>query len=170
LKHHLLLTGLPRAGKTTLIEKAVQNLKIRFIIDGFITKEIRERGERTGFEISGIKGTRKILSHKDFQSPYRVGKYGVNLKNLEDIIDKIESKNCDILVIDEIGKMELLSRKFFVWAMNSLIKEKPRILGSIGEKVLHSLKRENDFSKCKIIRVTHKNRDFLLEEILNFYS
>lgn len=169
MKYHLLLTGPPRVGKTTLIEKAVHNLKTKFIIDGFITKEIREQGERIGFEILGIKGERKILSHKDFKSPYRVGKYRVNLKNLEDIIEKIESKNCDILVIDEIGKMELLSRKFFAWAMNSLTVEKPRVLGTVGERVFKNLERENNFSKCRITKVSYKNRNSLLQEILNFY-
>lgn len=168
MKYHLLLTGPPRVGKTTLIEKAIQELKNKYKLDGFITKEIKERGERKGFEIVKIDGERKMLSHKEFKSQYVVGKYGVNLRNLEEIIDKIDFKNCDILIVDEIGKMELLSKKFFIWINALLKKEKPRILGTIGEKVLENLKKDIDFSKCEIIKITYNNRNTILKEILNF--
>lgn len=168
MKYHLLLTGKPRVGKTTLIEKAVQELKNKYKLEGFITKEIREKGDRVGFEIIKINGERKIFSHKDFKSPYRVGKYGVNLYNLEEIIEKIDPENCDILIIDEIGKMELLSQKFFIWINTLLKNKKPRILGTIGEKVLENLKKEIDFSKCEIIKITYDNRNTILEKILNF--
>lgn len=169
LKPHLLLTGPPRVGKTTLIERAIQELKNKYKLDGFITKEIKEKGERKGFEIIKIDGERKIFSHKDLKTLYRIGKYGVNLNNLEEIIENIDTKNCDILIIDEIGKMELLSKKFFIWISTLLKKEKPRILGTIGEKVLENMKKEINFSKCEVIKVMYENRDKLLKEILNFF-
>ncbi|MEO0275650.1 MAG: NTPase [candidate division WOR-3 bacterium] len=169
MKYHLLLTGPPRVGKTTIIEKAIKELKSKYKLDGFITKEIREKGEREGFEIIKIDGERKIFSHINFKTSYKVGKYGVNLKNLEEIIEKIDYKNCDILIVDEIGKMELLSKKFFIWIKEVLKNEKPRILGVVGEKVLENLKKEIDFSKCEIIKVMYENRENLLKEILNFF-
>lgn len=169
MKYHLLLTGKPRVGKTTLIEKAILELKNKYKLDGFITKEIREKGERKGFEIIKIDGEKKLLSHKDFKSPYIVGKYGVNLHNLEEIIDKIDFKNCDILVIDEIGKMELLSQKFFIWIRDVLKNKKPRVLGTIGEKVLENFEEKFNFKECKIIKVTYENRNNLLREILDFF-
>lgn len=170
MKFHLLLTGPPRVGKTTLIENAIQHLNNFFKLDGFITKEIREGDVRKGFEIVGVRGEKKILSHKNFENLPRVGSYGVKIENLEEIIEKIDLKKCDILVVDEIGKMELLSKKFFAWVTEILTGNNPRILGTIGERVLNQLKRENDFSKCKIIRVTYKNRNFLLFEILKFFK
>lgn len=170
MKPHLLLTGPPRVGKTTLIERAIQHLKNSFRIDGFITKEIRETGERKGFEIVKINGERKILSHKNFKNFPKIGKYGVHIKNLEETIININPDKCEILIIDEIGKMELLSKKFFGWVINLLTSDKPRILGTIGEKVLRNLERENDFSRCKIIRVTYNNRERLLPQIINFFK
>lgn len=170
MRFHLLLTGPPRVGKTTLVENSVKYLSRSFKLDGFITKEIREKGIRKGFEIIKLDGEKKILSHKSFKNLPKVGSYGVKVENLEEIIEKIDEKNCDILIVDEIGKMELLSRKFFAWVMNLLTKEKPRILGTIGEKVLNQLERENDFSNCKIIRVNYSNRRYLLSEILKFFK
>ncbi len=169
MKYHLLLTGSPRVGKTTIIEKAIKELKNKYKLDGFITKEIRERGERKGFEIIKLDGERKLFSHKELKSAYRVGKYGVNLKSIEEIIEKINFKNSDILIIDEIGKMELLSKKFFIWIKEVLKNEKPRVLGTVGEKILHTFKKEIDFSKCALIKITYENRNTILNEILNFF-
>ena len=169
LKFHLLLKGPPRIGKTTLIFKSVLELRKNFKIDGFITKEIREKGERVGFEIERINGEKRILSHINFLNFPKVGKYGVNIENFERIIEEINVNKCDILIIDEIGKMELLSKKFYLWIKKILEIEKPRILGTIGEKVFEKLKDEINFSKCEIINVNYRNRDFLLNDILKFF-
>lgn len=170
MKFHLLLKGPPRIGKTTLIFKSIIELKKNFKIDGFITKEIREKGKRVGFEIERIDGEKMILSHIDFINLPKVGKYGVNIENFEKIIEKIDVNKCEILIVDEIGKMELFSKKFYLWIKNLLEIEKPRILGTIGEKVFENLKNEINFSKCEIINVNYKNRDYLLKDIFNFFK
>ncbi len=170
MKFHLLLKGPPRIGKTTLIFKSISELKKNFKIDGFITKEIRERGERVGFEIERINGEKMILSHVNFINFPKVGKYGVNVENFEKIVKEINANKCDILIIDEIGKMELLSKKFYLWIKDLLEVEKPRILGTIGEKVFEKLKNEISFSKCEIIDVNYNNRNYLLKDIFNFFE
>jgi len=170
LKFHLLLKGPPRIGKTTLIFKSIPELKKNFKIDGFITREIRERGERVGFEIERINGEKMILSHVNFINFPKVGKYGVNVENFEKIVKEINTNKCDILIIDEIGKMELLSKKFYLWIKDLLEVEKPRILATIGEKVFEKLKNEISFSKCEIIDVNYNNRNYLLKDIFNFFK
>ncbi|MCM8785050.1 MAG: nucleoside-triphosphatase [Candidatus Omnitrophica bacterium] len=111
---NILVTGLPGTGKTTLIKQVLNNLDIEKI--GFYTEEIREKGERVGFKIVTFSGKEVILSHKDYATPYRVSKYYVSIENLEKIAVKeiekgISKKNC-LIVIDEIGKMELISERF----------------------------------------------------------
>ena len=73
-----LIVGRPGAGKTTLIKKVAQILQ-PFHPVGFYTEEIREQGERVGFELVSLDGQRRIMSHVDIPGPFRVGKYGVDV-------------------------------------------------------------------------------------------
>ena len=97
---NILLTGPPRSGKSTLIEAVVARIKEP--ITGFFTREMREAGERVGFSINTLKGREGILAHKGMRSRYRVGRYGVNLKDIEDtaVPAMIPSMHAEIVVID----------------------------------------------------------------------
>ncbi len=131
MKHVCLLTGPPRAGKTTLIKQVVADFKGKAC--GFYTEEIREKDERRGFQLVALDGRKVTLSHIDFKSPYRVGKYGVNIEGLEEVgVAALlgAQSNCDLMVVDEIGKMEMLSLKFRS-AIEDLITANRRVLGTI---------------------------------------
>ena len=67
-----------------------------------------------GFEIVSLNGEAAWLSHVDFPGPHRVGKYGVSLENLHRLaLPALEARpGLDLLVVDEIGKMECLSPRF----------------------------------------------------------
>lgn len=110
---NILVTGQPGVGKTTLLKKVIKDLKLD--AGGFYTQEVRKGGIRQGFQIVTLTGKRGTLASVNFKSPYRVGKYGVNLTDLEEVggeaIQEALQKN-RFLVIDEIGKMELFSEKF----------------------------------------------------------
>ncbi len=130
MKNVCLLTGPPRAGKTTLIKQVVADFKGKAC--GFYTEEIRENDERQGFQLVTLDGRKVALSHIDFKSPYRVGKYGVNVEGLEEVgVTALrEAGSCDLVVVDEIGKMEMLSLKFRS-AIEDLITANRRMLGTI---------------------------------------
>jgi nucleoside-triphosphatase len=105
---NIFITGLPGCGKTTLIKEILKELKIP--AKGFFTEEIRKEGERIGFKIVTLSKKEGILAEKGFKSLYRVSKYGVILKDLEEIgVREIEEglKGDFLIVVDEIGKMEL---------------------------------------------------------------
>lgn len=128
---NILITGKPRSGKTTLIKKIIEELKLN--AGGFYTLEIKKGEKREGFKIISLNGEEGILAHVNIGSPYKVSKYGVDLKNLEEIgvksvLDAIEKK--DIIVIDEIGKMELFSKKFRDAVLSALNSEK-KVLATI---------------------------------------
>jgi len=131
MKRVCLLTGPPRTGKTTLIKEAVRGF--RGTAGGFYTAEIREAGERTGFQLVALDGREAVLSHVSINSPYRVGKYGVDIGALERIgvaalIDA--EKHSDLVVIDEIGKMEMLSLRFREAASRIIAGDK-KVLGTV---------------------------------------
>ena len=127
----LLLTGRPGAGKTTAIREAVKGLNIR--IGGFYTEEIRHGASRTGFRLTTFDGREVILAHVDFPGSPRVGRYGVNLDAMKDVAvpslcNAIES--ADLIVVDEVGKMELLCQEFVDVLGLALQSAKP-LLGTI---------------------------------------
>jgi len=88
IKKNILITGLPGVGKTTLIKKLSEELK-HLHPAGFYTEEIREEGQRKGFELISLDGKRGLLSHKDIKSPYRVGQYKVDIEGFENFLDSL---------------------------------------------------------------------------------
>ena len=168
-KKNLLITGLPGVGKTTLIKKISEALKSLHPV-GFYTAEIREEGERKGFELIGLEGRRGLLSHKDIRSPYKVGQYNVDIKGFEDFIDSIFFFNplTRLMIIDEIGKMECLSDQFKRLLKEILDSEKWVIttIALKGSGLIAEVKERND---VRLFEITKKNRDSLFSEILSHF-
>lgn len=157
---NVLVTGKPRVGKTTIIARILAESNKSAI--GFITKEIREKGYRIGFDIETLSGIVKPLaSKKGKTSKYKVGSYNVYVENVDFVVNylkaKIESGTCyDLIVLDEVGKMELYSDSFREFVLYYL--EQKKILGTI-------MMRDNDFtariksrSDTRIFNLTEENR------------
>jgi nucleoside-triphosphatase len=171
MKKNLLLTGNPGIGKSTVIKKAVSGLKGREP-RGFYTEEIREAGVRKGFNIITIDGKKGILAHCQMKSPYRVGKYGVSINDLERLaVPAIRpSGNPDsIIIIDEIGKMECYSKPF-VEALYCALDSDNQVLGVIKKKggaLVKEIKLRED---VELIEVTLENRDELPNQIVRIFE
>jgi nucleoside-triphosphatase len=166
MNKNILLTGNPGCGKTTLIQRIVARL--RCPIGGFYTEEIREEGARLGFKLITFDGQEGILAHIGVDSPLRVGKYGVDLGALETVgvasVQHALSENA-LVVIDEIGPMELFS-KAFCQAVLDALNTQCVLLGSV-------VKRSQPFSDqvkarpdVTVIEVHRDNRDMLVEQVL----
>jgi len=134
---------------------------------GFYTREVREQGERVGFEIVTLDGKTAWLSHVSFAGPYRVGKYGVNLENLHRLgLPALEwQPGVDLVVVDEIGKMECLSPRF-VEALERLWTAAVPLLLTVAEKGGGYIKQVKEKPGAALITVTPANRDELPEKIL----
>ncbi len=153
MKDKILVTGPPRCGKSTLIAKLIEHYSNnRFKIYGFLTPEVREKGNRVGFDIVDIGSNMTFaLARTSGQvSRFKVGNYSVYLEGLEQILDNIKgyvstkpSPNDKgiqrIIIIDEIGKMELFSKKFQDFVKYIFQLEVP-IIATIGEKIRHPIK------------------------------
>ncbi len=165
MAENILLTGPPGAGKTTLIMRVIEKIK-NMGVGGFYTEEIREKGVRTGFKILTLDGNEGILSHVDHDSRVRVGRYRVNIDDLENIAVKsiLDSLGKDTIIIDEVGRMELVSEKFRDAVMKAL--DTGRVLGTIRlgrDEFTEKIRMRVD---TEIIVVTFQNRDSLVSELV----
>jgi nucleoside-triphosphatase len=81
---------------------------------GFTTEELREGRRRAGFAVETFDGRRATLAHVDLPGPPRVSKYGVDLEAFERLALPAlgEVARGDVVLIDELGKMELASEAF----------------------------------------------------------
>jgi len=165
-KRVCLLTGGPGVGKTTVIKRALDRTSI--LAGGFFSEEIRSAGVRQGFSVVTLDGQSAILSHVDIKGPYRVGKYGVDVEALERVgVAAIREsiQRCELVVIDEIGKMELLSSSFKE-AVEEAINGGKRVLGTImlaSHPWADRVKRHPDVTT---VAVTRSNRDSVLEQVV----
>lgn len=164
----LLLTGNPGVGKTTVLMRTVEALKVKgYSVGGMISREVRKGETRVGFEILDLSTSRSgWLAHVNQKSGPQVGKYRVNIEDLNNIgaqaiSDAVE--NCDVIAIDEIGPMELFSEKFKE-ATRSALESGKLVVAVVHWKaqdklVIEARKRED----AEIITVTHENREKLPE-------
>jgi nucleoside-triphosphatase len=163
-----LLTGMPGTGKTSIIRQAITQSNCG--AGGFYTQEIRSMGIREGFRIVTLDGKEGILAHIAIDSPLRVGKYGVDISVLDSIgVEAIYNavKQSNLVVIDEIGKMELFSPRFITAVQEALASPK-KVLGTITLKP-HPLADAIRLSKSiRVAELTRNNQKYVLAEILTW--
>jgi nucleoside-triphosphatase len=169
-KRLLLLTGSPGVGKTTVLLRVVESLKAKgYSVGGMLSREVRSCGVRVGFEVLDLSSGRcGWLAHVDQKSGPQVGRYRVNLEDLnsigaEAIVKAAES--LDVVVIDEVGPMELFSEKFKE-AVRRAVESGKVVVGVVHwkarDRLIEEVKARED---TEIITVTHENRDKLHESI-----
>lgn len=163
---HIFITGPPGCGKTTVIQRVIQSISSARLA-GFYTKEIREQGRRTGFEMIGLRtGTRMLLASEHSQSDLRLRRYGIELAGLNEIVEQ-ELRDVSVpqlFVIDEIGKIELYSQ-LFVDTVRAILNGTVPVLGTVairGEGLIQEVKERTDVD---VVKATPTNRDELPNEI-----
>ncbi|MFC1944135.1 nucleoside-triphosphatase [Chloroflexota bacterium] len=163
MKRVYLLTGGPGVGKTTIIRQALLRSGRR--AGGFYTEEIRAGGSRQGFRIVTLDGNDAILAHVDIGGDCRVGKYGIDL----DALDRVAVSSvrraldgCDLVVVDEIGRMELFSPAFRSEIVRALYGENG-VLGTIMLAPHPWADEVKNHPDVEFTRVTRDNRGEIAE-------
>ena len=161
----VLLTGRPGCGKTTLIKRVVNKLKLP--AGGFYTEEIREHGQRVGFKIVTLDGETAVLAHVDFKTPQRLGKYGLDLSGLETVgvaALREAMRVRQLVVLDEIGPMELRSAIFRDIVTKAFDTGVP-ILATITARSFPFSDALRKRSDVNVIEVRPNNREQLVCEL-----
>jgi len=163
----VLLTGLPGCGKTTAIIQIADSLK-HSKVAGFYTQEIREENIRKGFRWRRFDGAEGILAHIHIKSPFKVGKYHVDIagfeKSVVPLLD-IDKTDADLFIIDEIGKMECLSEKFIA-VVHHLFASEKSVLATVAQKGTGLISDVKNYPGTKLFNLTHQNYNKTISEIL----
>ena len=123
-----ILTGPVHSGKTTFLDKAIHALKKQGVkIDGFLSKAVGRGEETLGYDLYDLKEEKVVRyirreGEKDWQ---KIGSFFFipqGLAEAERII--LRGKDNDILIIDELGPLELEGKG--VWpALKRVIFQPP---------------------------------------------
>lgn len=135
---------------------------------GFYTEEIREGRVRTGFRIVTLDGDRAVLAHVGIRGQPRIGKYGVDLEALNAVGVKsveVALTQRELVIVDEIGPMELLSNRFqeaVLVAMESLVP----VLGTIMSRSSPFADRIKALPQVQLLHLSRTNREEVAAEIV----
>jgi len=158
------VTGSPGIGKSTLVAKVISGTKLR--VGGVLARDRCYKDRRTGFELLDLStGMVGILADEAGDGP-QLGKYRVHLDDLDRIgAQAVENAlGCDLIVVDEVGPMELSSHRFVLAVEKAIASPKPMLV------VLHQWSNHRLAKKIRgsfrVLTVTRENRDSLVDEIV----
>jgi len=163
MPNNYFISGMPKSGKTTLLGKLVERLKARGLkVGGFLSPEDKMHGARTGFRVQDIESGKMVrLAGLDIDGP-KVAKYHVDMKSFESTISLLlrNFQKYDIIIIDEIGRMEMKSTKFQD-LLEDLLENPMPIIASLHRDYI------DDYSAWgEVLFLTPSNRGRVLMDLL----
>jgi nucleoside-triphosphatase len=174
-----LLTGPPGIGKSTIVASVIYRVRSKgYGVGGCLTRETRKGKERVGFTIedlmSGVSGP---LASSEVSLGPRVGRYRVDVRGLAEVGGSAlreAALRADLIVIDEVGPMELTSPEFRRGVQACLGSGRP-VLAVVHEMMKDPLIEEvRALPRKELVEVSLHNReslpDVLSAQILSVLS
>ena len=178
------ITGLPRSGKSAVLDKVVSMVvearkeesrgrggggEVN-IIGGMRTEAIIEDGERVGYAcVDIVSGDKGVMAHREIDSRTRILGYGIDPSEVDRVgVPAIQNAigNCEIMVIDEVGKFSVESEAFVAVVRKALDHDIPTLMTlhkKSRQPLLQDIRRRDD---GRILEVTPVNRALLPYKIL----
>jgi len=169
------ITGLPNTGKTQLLMKIIDMLEAEdMIVGGMITEAIIFKNKKVGFYvIDWLTKKKRKFAHENIESTIQVENYGVDMRALDAVgVKAIKNAiaEADVIIIDEVGKMEVESPGFVQVVNDALDCDKPLLL-TLHKKsrnpLLQDIRRRDDL---RILEVTPVNRNLLPYKIMDLMT
>jgi nucleoside-triphosphatase len=165
----LLLEGRPGIGKTTVARRLLHLLQEAGVaVGGFTTAELRTGGRREGFLVEAVSGAQEVLAHVDLPGPPRVGRYGVDLAAFERVaLPALRTpRTGGVVVVDELGKMELASAAFRD-AVMQLLERDVAVVATVHQARHQFTDAVRRRPGIRVVRVTEATRDALPEQLMD---
>ncbi len=166
-KQFVVITGRPGVGKTTLVKRVLERLISEgFSVTGFYCPEVRVGGKRIGFRIESLDGKVSgwLARIGECDGPV-VGRY-TTCREAERVAEEALKNlhRADLVVIDEIGPMELRLPGIRKRILDVIKSDKPAVF------VAHYRLRDPEIfpvlrAKGYWFEVTQSNRDVLVSEV-----
>jgi nucleoside-triphosphatase len=160
--HTLLLTGWPGTGKTTALCAVAARLtrSTGARVRGFYTEEIRAGGQRRGFRGVTFDGLVREIAHVRISGGPRVGRYGVDVAAVDALAEhSLEAADdADVVLVDEIGRMECLSPRF-VAALSRLLDARRPLVATVAARGGGFIAEVKARADVEIRELTRANRD-----------
>ncbi|MGI0131736.1 MAG: NTPase [Thermoplasmata archaeon] len=169
------ITGLPGSGKTQTLLRIIQLLEQEGVkVGGMVTEPIIERQRRSGFQITNwATKEHAVFAHESLKSRVRSGKYGVDLSALENLGTRSLAEareSADVIVIDEVGKMEVESEAFTKSVIDTLDTNKSIVM-TLHKKsrnpLLQDIRRRDEL---RLLEVTPVNKNLLAFKIVRLLT
>jgi len=173
------ITGLPRSGKSAVLQKVVDMISAEgsgfrrtrgpsppeHVVGGMRCEPVIENGERVGYAcVNILTGEKGVMAHREIDSRNRILGFGIDPTEIDRVgVPAIRDSigNCEILVIDEVGKFTVESEGFVNVVRLALQHDMPTLL-TLHKKSRHPLlqdiRRRDD---ARILEVTPVNRSLL---------
>lgn len=167
---NILIAGWPGVGKTTLVDKIIKEFQLNPV--GFFTEEIREDGKKVGFTITsltpGLPQMEGILARIGLPGLFRRGPYTINVHDMEEVGARAleEALFCrELILIDEIGSMEMVSPRFQAAVIACLQSSRP-VLGVIKAESNPFIDQIKSRSDVEIIELTRGRYDVVKSDLV----
>lgn len=169
------ITGLPGSGKTQTLLRIIQLLEAEGVkVGGMVTEPIIEKQRRSGFKIvDWLSKESTVFAHEGLKSRVRSGRFGVNLSALEGLGTKALAgarESADVIVIDEVGKMEVESEAF-TQAVTETLDANKSIVMTLHKKsrnpLLQDIRRRDEL---RLLEVTPVNKNLLAVKIVRLLT
>jgi nucleoside-triphosphatase len=160
------VTGMPGSGKSTLVMSVAKKLGVKYA--GLVTPDIRKDGRRTGFKMVDLRtGEEIVMASVDFKGK-SIGRYGVNIEGINEMVrnleKEIENPWMKVVVIDEIGPMEMLA-DVFEDVVKKVMKSEKDVLAVIHRKYADKFRKFG-----KVFVLSEWNRKEIEREILEEFK
>ncbi len=165
------ITGLPESGKTSALKKVIEMLEEEeLVIGGMVTEPVFSKNKRTGYQIlDWMTKKRGKLMTPDPEANDRDECNANNLETLRSVgVSAIEkaTDEADVIVIDEVGRLEVECEEFVDAVKRALDANKPLLL-TLHKKsrnpLLQDIRRRDD---VRILEVTQVNQKLLPYKII----